>query len=147
MTVDDFLNKLWLAALCYHAMGYLEEHFNREEVNKMTVDTHALKDMVHLVLVGVGVIADAEKDGHIGVEDLGLLLRLVPAVGPAAADAAQIPAEFSALDPAAAADLVAFVMAELTISDAHAKLVIQKSLYVISQVYGLVKTIQNPAAV
>lgn len=104
--------------------------------------TKELKELLDLALTGVEVGVAAQKDGHIGVEDLGLLLKLVPTIQPALDGIGEIPAELADLSTEEAADVVAHVMAKLVIDDAKARLVIEKALKAIVANYELIKAVK-----
>jgi hypothetical protein len=109
-------------------------------------DLKATKEMLHLLLTGVKVGVQAAADKKIDLNDAGLLFQLVPAIGPAVADAKDIPAELSDLSEDEGVELVAFVAAELAIPDAHARKVVEKALKAIVAVAVLVRTIgEKPA--
>jgi hypothetical protein len=104
-----------------------------------------VKQVLDLALAGVSVGASAMKDGHLGVEDLGYLMQLVPVVGPAVAGASKVPAELADLSEEEAAEVVAYVMAKLAIDNAKAVLVIEKALKTAVSVYELAKAIKSEA--
>jgi hypothetical protein len=91
-------------------------------------DTKNLTEMVDLILTAVEVFGDAKADGKIDAQDLGLLLKLIPQVGPALDGAAEIPAEVKDLSAEEASALVAHVMAKLTIGDEKARTIVEKAL-------------------
>lgn len=104
--------------------------------------TDALKNLLNLVLEGISVGVEANKDGKIGWSDLALLGKLVDDVGPAISTLGEIPTELSQLDSADAAELVSHVMLKLMIDDVKARAVIEKSLKLAVAGYDLVKAIQ-----
>jgi hypothetical protein len=91
-----------------------------------------LKEVLDLALAGVKLVSDAQKDGHIGVEDLGLILNLIPVVGPAFDKIGEVPAEIGDLSSEEAAELAGYVMAKLTLSDEKARKVIDASFKLLS---------------
>ena len=95
------------------------------------------KELLALVISSANVAQAAYADKHIGVEDLALLLTLVPKIEPAFTDINLIPKEFSNLSVAEAAELIAFVTTELAVADVKAKDVIEKSLKVAFAAYEL----------
>lgn len=107
--------------------------------------TKELKELVDLALTGVEVGVKASADGKVDVQDLGLLLTLVPTVGPAIDGIGEIPGELADLSTEEAAELVAHVMAKLAVDDAKAREVIEKALKAAAAVYALVKAIKAPA--
>lgn len=104
--------------------------------------TKELKELLDLALTGVEIAVDAGKDGHVGVEDLGLLLKLAPVVQPAIEGVGEIPAELADLSTEEAADVVAHVMAKLAIDHAKARLVIEKALKALVANYELIKAVK-----
>lgn len=104
--------------------------------------TKELKDVLDLVLTTVEVGKLALADGKVGIEDMGLLLKLIPAVGPAIQGVNMVPAELADMDEAEAAEVVAHVMAKLTIDDAKARAVIAASLKTLIAGYELVKSLK-----
>lgn len=90
--------------------------------------TKELKEVVDLGLGVVDVLHAAKADGKVGLEDIGLLLQLIPVVGPAVQGIDQIPAELADMDVQEASDLVAHVMAKLLIDDVKAKEVVVAAL-------------------
>lgn len=109
--------------------------------------TKELTELVDLILDGVSLAVDASKDGHIGLEDLPLLIKLVPDLGPAFENVGAVPAELAHLSADDASALVVHVMAKLAITDAHARKVIDSALKAAAAVYSLVTVIADPAAV
>lgn len=107
--------------------------------------TKEVKELLDLALTGVDVGVKASADGKIDAADLALLLQLVPTVGPAIDGIGEIPAELADLDAAEAADVVAHVMAKLSIADAHARAVTEAALKAIAANYELVQAIRAPA--
>lgn len=112
----------------------------------MTTGTKNLTEVVDLALAGVDTFVKAKADGKIDAADLGLLLSLIPAVGPAIDGIGEIPAEIKDLDVAEAQALVAHVMAKLTITDDKAIAVINASLKMLVAGLELAKALQKPAA-
>jgi hypothetical protein len=104
--------------------------------------TDALKNTLNLVLEGLSVGLEANKDGKIGWSDLALLGRMVDEIGPAISTMGEIPTELSQLDAAAAAQLVEHVMLKLMIDDAKARAVIEKSLKLVVAGYELVQAVR-----
>lgn len=100
------------------------------------------KQLLDVVLTGVDIVRKAGADGAINFADLGLLLSLVPVVGPGLDGADRIPAELADLDAADATEVVSYVMAKLSINDAHAVEVIDSALKVLLSVWTLVNTIK-----
>jgi hypothetical protein len=102
-----------------------------------------LTDVIDLALAAVNVVQSAKKDGHIGVEDLGLVLQLIPLAGPALDGVGQIPAELKDLSAEEAAQVVAHLGAKLGIEDSKAMHIAEAALKVAASGYSLVKAIQE----
>lgn len=101
-----------------------------------------LKELLDLPLSVVSVINQAKADGKIDIMDLGLLLQLVPKLGPALADDDKIPSELADLDAEEAAELVALIVADLSVSDEKAKQVIDASFKMLVAAFNLVKAVK-----
>jgi hypothetical protein len=105
----------------------------------------AIKDTIELIdglLTSLEVIAGAAKDGKIGVEDLPLLLKLVPVVGPAVDGVGNIPAELADLSAEEGAELISHVMAKLAIESEKARSVIEKALKALIAIQQLVQAVK-----
>lgn len=104
-----------------------------------------LKELVDFALDLTQLGLDVAKDKKVDMADLGLLLSNMPkliAGGIAGFENVdQLPHELKDLSVEEAAELVAHVMAKLSIEDAKAKLVLEKSLKTLAGVYELVKAI------
>lgn len=112
------------------------------------VDKNAeLLGLVDLILDGLQVGIDAEKDSKIGFEDAALLMRLIPDLGPAFSNVGAVPGELAHLSAEDAASLMTHVMAKLAITNVHARAVIEASLKTATAVYGLLTLLKNPAPV
>lgn len=109
-------------------------------------DTKGLTEVVDAILTGISVFKQAEADGKIDLSDLGLLLQLVPVVGPAISDASDIPAELKDLSTEEAAALVAHVMVKLSLGNEHAQAVATEALKFAAQGFALYKAISAPVA-
>lgn len=113
------------------------------------MEAKSTKELTEIVDLGLGIISVGEaamKDGKVDVSDLALLFQLVPLVAPAIDGMGEIPAEVADLSEQEAADLAAHVMLKLSIGDAHAREVVEKSLKAAAAVYALVKAIKTPVA-
>ena len=102
-------------------------------------------EVVDAILTGVSVFQQAKADGKIDLSDLGLLLQLIPAIGPVAQDIGGVPAELKDLSAEEAQALVAHIMAKLNIADAHALAVATESLKFAAQGWSLYQAIKAPA--
>lgn len=99
------------------------------------------KEALTLVCKAIAVGKEANADGKIGISDLPLLVKLYPAALAAFAGGDQIPAELKDLDSAEGAEIVAHVMAELTLDNAKARAVVQAGLKVLASGYELVQAL------
>lgn len=106
-------------------------------------DTKALIGLLDLLVDAIGVAADASKAGTISINDLPLLMRLIPDLGPALSNIGEIPAEVSALQAEDASALVQHVMAKLNIADAKALAVVDAALKMAVSSFALFKAIKG----
>lgn len=83
------------------------------------------KEALDLGIALAKLVVDAKADGKIGVEDLGLLLNLVPSVGPAVDGMSQVAKEVGELDEQDAADLLAHAAAKLAMELNDEKLAVK----------------------
>ena len=109
----------------------------------MSEKTKNLTELLDLILDGISIVVDAEADGKITLEDAGLLLRLVPSLGPAIGDIGMIPAELSAMTTEDSTELATHVMAKLAVTDEHARKVIDASLKTVVAIHGLIGAIKS----
>lgn len=82
------------------------------EVAKM--DVHNTKELLVFLFVLGGAVKEAKADGKINALDLGLLLKVIPTVGPAFEDIDKIPGEFKDLEDAETAELLTLIGAKIT---------------------------------
>lgn len=108
----------------------------------MSSKNPALIGLVDLILDGVAISIEAGADGKVTLSDAALLLKLMPDLGPAFQSIGTVPAELSALDEAAAAELVTHVMEKLVVADAEARAVVDASLKAAVAVFQLVVAIK-----
>lgn len=108
-----------------------------------TLGIQGTKSVVHLAIMLVMTVEKAKADGKIDVSDIGLLFNLIPAIGPGVEGAKAFPKEMSDLSADEVAELSAFVMSELTIDDAKAKLVIEKALKLVGSSVELIAAIKS----
>src|SRR5690606_14394263 len=87
--------------------------------------TKELKELLDLILKGVEVGVLASKDGKVDAQDLGLLLTLVPHIQPAVDGVGMIPAELGDLSAEEAAEVIAHVMARLSVDNAKAVAIVE----------------------
>jgi hypothetical protein len=106
-----------------------------------------LKEMIDLALAGVDVGIKASADGKVDVQDLSLLLSLIPLAGPAIDGVGEIPAELSDLSADEAAEVVAHIMAKLSLGNGKAIRVAEKALKAALAVYMLVQEVKAPEEV
>lgn len=111
-----------------------------------TKNTEHLTKLVDLALTGVDVAKKALADGHVGLEDLGLLIALVPAVGPAIDGIGEVPAELKDLSADEAQALAAHVMAKLVVEDAKARAIVEASLGMVAASLKLAAAIKMQPA-
>jgi len=72
-----------------------------------------IKNTLEVITLGAAMgkaFAGAKEDGKIGVEDLGQLIQIIPALGPALADISRVPDELKAIDAAELAEIKAAVV-------------------------------------
>lgn len=109
--------------------------------------TKELVDVVDLTLDVAKLGLAVAKDKKVDMADLGLLLSSLPMLigeGVVAVQGAeQIPAELKDLSPEELSELVAHVMIKLSLDDAKATLVIEKSLKAAAAAYELGKAIAS----
>ena len=94
-----------------------------------------LKDMLALVIELVDATQTIANEGGISMTDIGSLWNIVERVGPAFRGMNKIPAEITDLDAEECAELIAFIMEEISIEDVKAKLVVDKSLKALKAAY------------
>jgi len=87
-----------------------------------------LKSELDLGLAIVSMMKQAKADGKVDAADLGLLLQLIPVVGPAAGGLSQVVPELKDLSEAEGIELVVYVMNKLTVEDEKARLIVEKGL-------------------
>lgn len=100
------------------------------------------KEMLDLLLSVLDVGMKARADGKVDMADLGLVLQIVPNLGPAFEGIGEIKAEVSDLSSDEAAELIAHVMGKLILDDAKARLVVEKGLRALVANYELYKAIK-----
>ncbi len=106
-------------------------------------DVANLKKVIAILGKGVQVYKGVTADGKVDLMDLNQLLLFLPVLQQLP-DFAAIPKEIGDLDTADAADLIAYVGAELGgIGDAKTKLIIEKSLLVIAAGVALVQAVRS----
>ena len=103
--------------------------------------TKELTEVVDLVLSAVDVGKAALKDGKIDINDLSLLLTLVPSVGPAVENISKVPGELRDITEEEAVALAAHVMGKLSVDDPKARKIVEASLKTAVSVFGLVQAI------
>jgi len=88
------------------------------------------KQVLDLAFAGAKAVQDALADGKIGLEDLGQLLPIIVAAGPAIDNISMVPKEIKDLDAAEAADLMLYMKKHLDpmVGDAELQEKIEKGL-------------------
>ncbi len=112
-------------------------------------EAKGVKETKELISLGIALekaVVAAKADGKIDINDLPLLLAVLPKLQPAIDGIDQIPAELKDLSAPEAADVVAYVMAELAIGEGKAKEVALKAVALGVAALDLFRTIQAPAA-
>jgi len=104
-----------------------------------TVGVKELKEMIVLAAKVVNTGFAVAKDGKVGFEDIGYLMALIPAIQPALDGAGVIPSELKDLSVEEAAELVAFVGAELALESEKAKALVEKGLKLSFAIYDFAK--------
>lgn len=106
----------------------------------------SLKAELALVASVVKIYGEAKADNHLGVEDLGLLLKLVgPAEDAVKAVSGVIP-EFKDLSAEEVAELGGVLASDLVAGDARIAAIVEESVKTLAQVYKLIEVIKAPAA-
>lgn len=100
------------------------------------------KAVLHMLITLVNVIESAEADGKIDLNDAALLFKLVPTLSPGIAGVSHLKSELSALSPEELADLSAFIVGDLAISNAKVTAVIEKGLAAAGALVALVQAIK-----
>lgn len=111
-------------------------------------DDKDLVALVDLLLDALGVVVDAEKDGKIDLNDVPLLMRLVPDLGPALSNLKAIPGEAKSLSSDQMTALATHVMTKLAIAEPHARAVVEASLNLgvsLLKLMEAIKTVPAPA--
>ena len=102
--------------------------------------TKETKEALDFVFAGVGAFKNAMSDGKLDLNDVGFLMPLVLAAGPAFTDITKIPKELGDLSAAEGKELMEHVRKKLdgVIDDAALKLKIEKGLAVALSVGELI---------
>lgn len=118
---------------------------NRENSMEETkVGIKETKEVCDLVVDIAKVILEAKKnDGKFSIEDIGLLLKLIPSLSPAFADMNKIPAELKDLSAEEGIELISHVATRLGLEEGKAKNIVEASLKTLVSVYALVVAIKN----
>ena len=101
------------------------------------------KDVLTLVLSTIDVIKKANEDGSINMGDIGLLVGLLPKLGPAFSGIDQVPAELKDLSQPEQTELINHVMTHLPYTEPKTRDIVEKSLVIIAHAYGLYKIIKE----
>lgn len=114
-----------------------------EKLMDQKVGIEGTKSVLLLVITGVNTIKSAKADGKIDLNDLGLVLSLIPKIQPAIDGIGEVKTEISDLSMEELAELSTFVMVELKITDgSKASEIIGHSLKLIGNIVSLVKSIK-----
>lgn len=103
--------------------------------------TEAIVVEIDALLEGVAVYKEASADGKIDLNDAGLLLQLVPFIGPAIAGGGQVLPEFKDLTTPEAEALVAHVMSKLALDNPKAQAVAEAALEFAASGFKLFKAV------
>ncbi len=101
------------------------------------------EEAVILITKVASAIHQAGADGKYDLADLGLLLPIVPSVGPAIENFQGIPSELMNLDGEGASELVSTIMTNLSIGDVKAKEIIGAAIEWIVSSVKLMKAIKG----
>ena len=99
-----------------------------ETIAAPTLGISEIVEVVDGLLEAVVIYKQASADGKIGFEDIGLLLQIVPFIGPAVSGADQIIPEFKDLSVPEAEALVAHVMVKLSLDNPKAQAIASAAL-------------------
>lgn len=97
-----------------------------------------LKEAVDLVVAGIKAVQTAQSDGSINLSDAGLVLTLIPKIGPAIENIGAVPGEIADLSAEEVAELSASIMASQAVDGEKAKALIEGGFQIIG---GAVKII------
>lgn len=114
-----------------------------EATTTTAVGIENTKKVLHLAIAIVNTIDKAKADGKIDMADMGLLFTLIPAVQPGISGVSAFPKEMVDLSVAEVTELSAFIVTELSIDDAKAKLVIEKALKLVASAIDLIGAIKS----
>lgn len=95
------------------------------------------KELVDLAIKATQSGFEVMKDGKVGIEDLGVVMSLIPYVGPGIQDANKVVAEFKDLDAEEGAELVAHVGAQLVVDDKKAMIIIDHCFKMLKKAHEL----------
>jgi hypothetical protein len=113
-----------------------------QEIREVTVagvySVKNTKEMVTFVAKGTNAGFAIAADKKVDVSDLGHLLSVIPAAGPAFEEMYLIPKELGELDAAEAAEVVAHAAAEFSVDDPKAKVIVEHSLKIAHKAYEIV---------
>lgn len=109
--------------------------------NVMGIDQ--LKRLLDLAFTSVNLVDAIKKNGSNVYADIGLVLAAIPGMVPAFQNMNQTVPELKDLSEDEAKELVAYIMAKLTLQDAHAMKVLAASLNVAVASVGLYQAIKN----
>ena len=114
-----------------------------EKLMNEKIGIEGTKSVLLLLITGVNTFKAAKADGKVDLNDLGLVLALIPKIQPAIDGVGVIKTEITDLTMDELADLTSFVMNELKITDgSKASEIIAQSLKLIGNLVALVKSIK-----
>lgn len=104
--------------------------------------TQEFKDLIDLSLAVVELGFEVAKDKKVDFNDIAAIMKVLPFIEPAFSNIGDVPGELSDLSAEEASELVIHVMARLSVDDAKAKAIVDKSLGVLLAGYKLVQAIR-----
>jgi len=113
----------------------------KEKKKKEKVGIIELKDVVSFGVKTANALTKTLKDGKVTVTDVGYWLPALIALPKAVENIDKIPKEIKDIDSKEAEALIQQVANELEIDNIKAKKVIQHSLNIIYEIYGIVNAI------
>lgn len=109
-----------------------------------TPDVSAIENCLNLIIDAAQLGAQAEAKGGFTISDVTSVIKLAPDLGPALSTMGQVPSELKALNPAAEAQLVAFVTQKLSgMQSARGAEITQAALKAAVATFELLKAIKG----
>jgi hypothetical protein len=109
----------------------------------MKYNIEQTKELIDFLLKGYGVFKQAYEDQKIDFTDVIYFVGLAPKIMPAFSGIQDIPNELKDLDQAEQKELIDFIIENLAVDSTKAKLIVEKSLYVLASGYDLFKVIKQ----